>query len=77
VHFSEGKCCGFGKRVYQFITGDWGVPRDWGLTGNLSYMRGRKLERAQISQKDFGWRNAKAVKRRAKANWESVRKRAD
>jgi len=37
----------------------------------------RASERSQISQKDFGWRNAGAVERRVKAEWESVRKRVD
>jgi len=37
----------------------------------------RETDRAQISQKDFGWRNAGAVERRARADWKSVRKRAD
>jgi len=31
-------------------------------------------ERSQISQKDFGWRNAGAEERRVRADWESVRK---
>jgi len=37
----------------------------------------RESERYQISQKDFGWRNAGSVERRVRADWESVRKRAD
>jgi len=37
----------------------------------------RELERSQISQKDFGWRNPGAVDRRVRADWELVRKRAD
>jgi len=36
----------------------------------------RESERSQIFQKDFGWRNAEAVERRASADWESVRKRS-
>jgi len=35
----------------------------------------RELERSQISQKDFGWRNAGAVQRRARVDLESIRKR--
>jgi len=37
----------------------------------------RESERSQTFQKDFGWKNTGAVERRASANWESVRKRAD
>jgi len=37
----------------------------------------RESEKSQISQKDFGWRNAGAEEKRVRANWESVRKRAD
>jgi len=37
----------------------------------------RESERSQIYQKDFGWRNAGAEEKRARADWESVRKRAD
>jgi len=35
----------------------------------------RESERSRISQKDLGWRNAGALERRARADWESVRKR--
>jgi len=28
----------------------------------------RESERSQISQKDFGWRNTRAMERRARAN---------
>jgi len=37
----------------------------------------RESERSEISQKVTFWRNAGAVERRARADWESVRKRAD
>jgi len=37
----------------------------------------RESERSQISQKDFDWRNAGVVERKARGDWESVRKRVD
>jgi len=37
----------------------------------------REERESEISQKDFGWRYAGAVERRVRADWESVRKRAD
>jgi len=37
----------------------------------------RESEKVQLSQKDLVWRNAGAVDRRARADWKSVRKRAD
>jgi len=37
----------------------------------------RESERSQISQKDFGWRNAGPEERRVRADWKSIRKRAD
>jgi len=37
----------------------------------------RESERSVISQKHFGWRNAGAEERRVRADWESVRKKAD
>jgi len=37
----------------------------------------RESERFQIAQKDFGWRNTRAVERRERVDWELVRKRAD
>jgi len=37
----------------------------------------RESERSQISQKDFFWRDTETVERRARAEWESVRKRVD
>jgi len=37
----------------------------------------RESEKSQISQNDFGLRNAGAMERRAKADWDSVRKRTD
>jgi len=39
-------------------------------------MEERESEKSQISQKDFGWRNAGAVERRARADWESIKQRA-
>jgi len=48
---------------------------DRGPTGNPRWEE-REL-RSQISQKDFGWRNAGAMARRVRADWKSVRKRAD
>jgi len=35
----------------------------------------RESEWSQISLKDFGWRNAGGVEKRARADWGSVRKR--
>jgi len=40
-------------------------------------MEREESERSQISQKDFGWRNARAEERRVRTNWDSIRKRAD
>jgi len=68
-------CSSFSERVRQFIAGKSSV------TGNQLELRAtreeRESERFQISQKYFGWRNAGAVERKARADWESVRKRAD
>jgi len=50
-----GECCScFGELVCQFIPGK----------SRKSTQEARELERSQISQKDFGWRNTGAVKRR-------------
>jgi len=48
------------------------VQHDRGPTGSLE-LHGRRGSR--ISQKDFGWRNAGAVERRVRADWEWVRKK--
>jgi len=56
---------------FREVQHDWG-PTDWKLR---AIRKEREAERSQISQKDFGWRNAGAVKRRVMADWESVKKR--
>jgi len=43
------------------------------VTRDRATRKERESERFQISQKDFGWRNAGAVERRARADLESVR----
>jgi len=54
------------------------VYRDWGPIGNLElHERKRSRRGPKLSQKDFGWRNAWAVQRGARANWVLVWKRAD
>jgi len=68
----NGKCCSrFSKRVCPFIY-------DRGSNGILE-LHGKKWEseRSQMFHNDFGWRNAGAEERRVRADWESVRKRAD
>jgi len=35
----------------------------------------RESERSQISWKDFGWKNAGAVERRVRTDWELVRQK--
>jgi len=62
---SNGECCsGFGDRVCPFIS------EKFSMIGNPLKVRAirekRESERSQISQKDFGWRNAGAVERRVK-----------
>jgi len=68
VSIGEGKCCSdFGKRVCQFNT------RESSMTGDplkaWAAREEKESERTQISQKNFGWRNAKSVKRRIRADW--------
>jgi len=75
-NMGEGEyCSGFGKRVSQFITGKISVTGDplepWATREE------KESERSQISQKDFGWRNAGAVKRKTRGDWESAEKPAD
>jgi len=61
----EGKCCtGFGKRVCQFIAGKSSII-GWVPIASLKL---RESERVQISPEDFSWRNARAVKIRARAD---------
>jgi len=60
---------------FQEVQHDWGAGTHWKLRATPE----RKSERSQISQKNFGWRNAGALERlerRARANWESVKKMA-
>jgi len=53
------------------------LPESPAWPGTHWKFRATREERFQIFQKDFGWRNAGAVGRRASADWESVRKKAD
>jgi len=54
-----------------------GSLADQGQTGSLELHWKKESERSQISQKDFGWRNAETVERRERVEWKSVRNRAD
>jgi len=75
-NMSKGECCSsFGKCIRHFITGKSSVTgTHWKLRATW---KEREPERFQISQKDFDWRNAGFVERRVRADWESVKKRAD
>jgi len=72
---NEESCSGFGKRVGPFISGKSSMTGD--PLEAYSSREERESERSQISQKDFGWENAGAEERRVRAEWESVKKRAD
>jgi len=67
--------CGFGRRVYQFVTGKSSV------TGNLieaySYTGRKEVGEVPKISERLLLKKVKAVERWAKADWESVRKRAD
>jgi len=72
---------GKGERCFGFGESASSLPRSptWpGTQWKLRATRERESERSQISHKDLGWRNAiESVNRRARADWELVRKRAD
>jgi len=68
-NMGKGECCsGFSERVCQFIS------RKSSMTG---YTGEKRVGKVPIFQKDIGWRNAGAMERRARTDWESVRKRVD
>jgi len=60
------RCSGFVKQICHFITRKSSVTRD--LPMLIATWKERESERSQISQKDFGWRNAAAVERNARNN---------